>query len=183
MYRSVRGRITLVATAVVALALLLASVLIIRMVESDLLAATERALAAELELEATTFDFEGDAQFFEFDSNGDFYGLGVFLEDEGFAFGSIFDPITGEPVAEVVIDTLQAEVADIFDPSRVRRSPMMTSSCPSKRWRSTFATWTARTATSCLLVRLPETRSTQHCPQYGTHSSSSCRFLLRSWVC
>jgi len=116
MFRSVRGRITLVATAVVALALLLASVLIIRMVESDLLAATERALDAELELEATTFDFEGDAQFFEFNSDGDFYGLGVFLEDEGFAFGSIFDPITGEPVAEVVIDTEQAEVADIFDP-------------------------------------------------------------------
>lgn len=116
MFSSVRGRITLVATAVVALALLLASLLIIRMVESDLINATERALAAELELEATFFAFDAEPQFFEFDSNGQPLGLGVFVEDEGFAFGSIFDTISGEPIAEVGIDTTMIEVVEIFDP-------------------------------------------------------------------
>jgi signal transduction histidine kinase len=116
MPSSVRARITLIATAVVALALLVASVLIVRMVESDLIETTERALAAELELEASFFDFDAEPEFFEFDADGQFYGLGVFLEEEGFALGSIFDPNTGAPIAEVVIDTELLEVAEIFDP-------------------------------------------------------------------
>ena len=115
-FGSVRGRITLIATAVVALALLLASVLILRMVESDLLDATERALAAELELEASFFDLETEGQYFEFETEDGTLGLGVFLEDEGFAFGSIFDPFSGQPVAEVVLTTEPVQVADIFDP-------------------------------------------------------------------
>ena len=105
MPSSVRARVTLISTTVVALALLLASLLIVRVVESDLIDATERALAAELELEAAFFDFDGEPEFFEFNADGQFYGLGVFLEDDGLAFGSIFQPDTGEAIAEVVIDT------------------------------------------------------------------------------
>lgn len=116
MLRSLRIRITLAATAVVALALLVASILIVRTVESDLLAATERALAAELELEAVAFNGVEAQQLFEFDVEGQDLALGVFLEDAGFAIGTIFNADTGEPVVDVVIDTQEVVVVDMFEP-------------------------------------------------------------------
>lgn len=115
MLRSVRSRITWAATAMVALALLAASVLIVRTVESDLLAATERALSAELELEATRFLTEGP-QLFEFNVQQQDLALGVFIEDEGLAIGSIFNPQTGEPVSDVVIDTVERSVIQLSEP-------------------------------------------------------------------
>ena len=116
IFASVRGRITLIATALVAVALLLASLLVLSLVEADLLDTTERALAAELELEASFFDVDGESQFFEFDADGRPLALGVFIEEGGQAFGGIFDPRNGEPIADVVIDTEQIEVLDVADP-------------------------------------------------------------------
>jgi len=80
MLRSVRGRVTLAATVVVALALLIASLLILRMVETSMLETTERALAAELELEASFIELgiDGGPQLFEFESGGRFFELGLF---------------------------------------------------------------------------------------------------------
>lgn len=115
MLSSLRSRITLTATAVVALALLVASVLVVRTVESDLLQATERALAAELELEAAVFSLD-EPQLFEFISQGQDLALGVFLDEGGVAIGSIFDSRSGEPVADVVIDTTELAVIELINP-------------------------------------------------------------------
>lgn len=116
MFRSVRSRITLFATLVVAVALFLSSVLIVRMVESDLLDTTERALRAELELEANSFGFDEDFDLFEFESDGVELGFGIFLEDGGLALGGIFDPVTGDAVVDVVIDTTTGEIVELLDP-------------------------------------------------------------------
>lgn len=118
MLRSVRGRVTLTATVVVALALLIASLLILRMVETSMLETTERALAAELELEASFIELgiDGGPQLFEFESGGQFFELGMFFEDDGEAFGSIFDPMSGREIAVVVIDVDMVEASAIYDP-------------------------------------------------------------------
>ena len=126
MFNSVRGRITLIATGFVAIALLLASVLIVRMVESDLLATTERAYRAELELAATALDpvlaFVGTGvvertPIIEVQTGTRDFGLGMFMqEDEAFlAFGTVFgdDDI---PIGEVALDTETMTFIEVFDP-------------------------------------------------------------------
>lgn len=112
---SVRTRITFVATAMVAIALAAASMLILRLVESDLIATTERALEAELELEAATFGFGEDLQVFDFVVQGRPLSLGVFTEaEEGIAFGGLFE---GEQfIGDIFIDTENAAVIEVIDP-------------------------------------------------------------------
>ncbi|MEM7095986.1 MAG: HAMP domain-containing sensor histidine kinase [Actinomycetota bacterium] len=117
MPSSVRARITFAATAIVAVTLILASWMILAMVERDLVDATERALAAELELELESADFFGGEEFifFEFAADGRDFGLGMFtIAEEGIAFGEIFEQ--GFVVGEVFIDTNSLNVIDIIDP-------------------------------------------------------------------
>lgn len=112
---SVRTRITFVATAMVAIALAAASLLILRLVEADLIEATERALEAELELEAAQFGFGEELQVFDFVVQDRLLSLGVFTEeDEGIAFGGLFEgPVF---IGDIFIDLENAEVIEIIDP-------------------------------------------------------------------
>jgi len=120
MFQSLRSRITLAATALAALAFVAASYGILKMVESDLLATTERALAAEVALEAQTIDLASTVRddFFEFEASGVEYAFGLFLEDPeaGVAFGELLDPVTFDPVADVIIETGPAAGIEIFEP-------------------------------------------------------------------
>lgn len=115
MFKSVRGRITLLATTVVALALTAASLLIFWMVEADLVETTERALRAELELQANAFELQGVPPLIELQTIERDFGFGLFTEEEFAATGSVFDE-NGVPLADVLLDPDGLFVVDIFDP-------------------------------------------------------------------
>lgn len=119
MRSSVRTRITLIATAVVAVALVVAAWLILQLVEQDFVETTERALAAELELEATQFGeiaFGGEELFFfDFFVEERPLSLGMFtIAEEGVAFGELYEQ--GFLVGDVFIDLDEVEVIEIIDP-------------------------------------------------------------------
>ena len=112
--RSVRGRITLAATALVAVTLLGASLLILRLVEIDLVNAAENTLADALEEQAILLEESGlPASTFEVELDGREYRLGLFTEGEdGEAFGELFDG--DEFIADVVIDLDSEEIVEVF---------------------------------------------------------------------
>lgn len=119
MRSSVRTRITLIATAVVAVALVLAAWLILQLVERDFVETTERALAAELELEAAQFGeigFGGEELFFfEFVVEDRPLSLGMFtIAEEGIAFGELYEQ--DFLVGDVFIDLNEVEVIEVIDP-------------------------------------------------------------------
>ena len=119
MRSSVRTRITLVATAVVAVALVLAAWLILQLVERDFVETTERALAAELELEAAQFGGmpfgEDELFFFDFVVEDRPLSLGVFtIAEEGIAFGELYE--RGFFIGDVFIDLDEVEVIEVIDP-------------------------------------------------------------------
>ncbi|MEM9514785.1 MAG: hypothetical protein AAGA42_07975, partial [Actinomycetota bacterium] len=112
--RSVRGRITLAATALVAVTLFGASLLILRLVETDLVNAAEDTLAEALEEQAVLLEESGlPASTFEIELDGREYRLGLFTEaDEGEAFGELFEG--DEFIADVVIDLESEEIVEVF---------------------------------------------------------------------
>lgn len=119
MRSSVRARITFVATAMVAIALVLAAWLILQMVERDFVETTERALAAELELDAARFGAPafGDEEvfFFDFVVEDRPLSLGMFtIAEEGVAFGELYEQ--GFLVGDVFIDLDEVEVIEVIDP-------------------------------------------------------------------
>ncbi len=118
MRSSVRARITFVATAMVAIALVLAAWLILQMVERDFVETTERALAAELELDAAQFGAPafGDEEvfFFDFVVEDRPLSLGMFtIAEEGIAFGELYEQ--GFLVGDVFIDLDEVEVIEVVD--------------------------------------------------------------------
>lgn len=117
-FRSVRGRITLVATALVALTLTLASFAIIELVENDLVASAERALDDALAEQAEQAGFEPEEEFRFYPAviDGQEIGLSLFsIQDEGVAFGDLY--IGDEIVAEIVFDLESEEVLEVNDPA------------------------------------------------------------------
>lgn len=113
--RSVRGRITLAATALVALTLIVASFAIVRLVENDLVRSAEAALDDALD-QAAEVTGGLDNRRFPVEIDDAFFQLGVFtVEDDRFAFGTIYDD-EDVPVAELVIDVDEFEVVEVFDP-------------------------------------------------------------------
>ncbi len=119
MRSSVRTRITLVATAMVAVALVFAAWLILQMVERDFVETTERALEAELELEAAQFGATGfgpeEVFFFDFVVQDRPLSLGLFtIAEEGIAFGELYEQ--GFLVGDVFIDLDEVAVIEIVDP-------------------------------------------------------------------
>ena len=114
--RSVRGRITIVATFLVALTLLVASLFILRFVERDLVSATEATLNDALEEQAILLQESGlPGQTFEVVDEGRDLRLGLFSEREGgIAFGELFDG--DEFIAEILIDLEAGEVVEVFTP-------------------------------------------------------------------
>lgn len=118
--RSVRGRITLLSTAMVAITLVIASIALVRLVKADLLASTEEALDAALAAQAEQFgDIEllADESYdlIEEEIGGTQFELGLFtVGDEGEALGDLF--IEGEPVAQLALDLETGEVVEIIDP-------------------------------------------------------------------
>ncbi|MEM7323891.1 MAG: HAMP domain-containing sensor histidine kinase [Actinomycetota bacterium] len=129
--RSVRARITVIATALVALTLVLAAVALLELVREDLLATAEetidRNLAAQAELlgldggELVTFDDTdelGTVSEVWAEIDGDDVGIGIFQADpddpETEAFGELY--VNGEIVATLVLDVESGEVLEVFDP-------------------------------------------------------------------
>ncbi len=114
--RSVRGRITLAATLLVALTLLIASLFILRLVERDLVAATEQTLNDALEEQASLLQQSGlPDQNFEVVVDGRDLRLGLFSErEEGIAFGELYEG--DEFIADIVIDLEAGEVVEVFTP-------------------------------------------------------------------
>lgn len=114
MLSSVRARITLAATFVVAIALVLASWLVLNLVKQDLLATTQRAIEAELA--ATDFtDFQ--EALINIELEGRSLQLSAFAarnENESLLFGSVYED--GEVIADVVIDRNQSKVVELSDP-------------------------------------------------------------------
>lgn len=113
MVSSIRTRITLAATFVVAIALVAASWLVLSLVKQDLITTTQRALEAELA--ATEFvDFE--QTYFDISSQGRNLQLGVFVandDNEQLLFGSVYE--NGEPIAEVVMDRTSSTIVEMVD--------------------------------------------------------------------
>ncbi len=115
--RSVRGRITLAATALVALTLVGASFAIVRLVENDLVASAEQALDDALEQAADVSGVSIDNRRFPVELEDDPYQLGIFTidaDDPQFAFGNLYDD--DFVVAELYIDVEEGEVVEIFVP-------------------------------------------------------------------
>lgn len=105
----------MLATVLVAVTLLGASLLILRLVERNLVAAAEGALAAALEEQAEILGIDrGVAEGFMVDVEGRLIELGVFVEEDQMASGLVLE--NGEPVAELIIDLESGEVVGAFDP-------------------------------------------------------------------
>ncbi len=119
---SVRGRIATVATALAGLILLLVSVLIVRLVENDVRAAAQDALATALEEQAAAMGggagtgFEaGSETSFELVVDGQTYQLGLFDElSEGNATGELV--VNDELTAVLEIDLRTSRVVAVVDP-------------------------------------------------------------------
>lgn len=138
---SVRTRISLAAGLLSCLALIVISVVIVRMVEGDVRVSAERALSDALQTEAnqrlgqsatqqTAFDLTVDGQHYElgiFDElSGGNAGGDLFIDGEPFALleldlrtnrvVSVSDPTSGLPISdEAVVDELQALTFDVLD--------------------------------------------------------------------
>lgn len=141
--RSVRGRITLVSTALVALTLVLASMLLLRLVREDLLATAEDTIDQALESQAEQFEaafgfdaelgiaaeliepdseFEGDVAIEAIDaSDGALLGsddVVLFEVDptdpEGLAFGEFL--VADDTSVLVGIDPETGQVVEVYDP-------------------------------------------------------------------
>ncbi|MGH1489423.1 MAG: sensor histidine kinase [Acidimicrobiales bacterium] len=141
--RSIRGRITLAATALVAITLFVASWLLLQWVEADLLDSAQATLDEALEAQAEQFGLQEEfllpdeafgeesfgeesfgqegfepepveAQAFEGFIDGQNVFIGLFtVHDEGLAFGEMF--IEDEPVANLVIEVDTGEIVEIWD--------------------------------------------------------------------
>lgn len=110
-----RGRITLSATALVALTLIGASFAIVRLVENDLVASAEEALDDALEQAADVSGVSIDNRRFPVELDGEPYQLGVFtVDEETFAYGNLYDG--GAVVAELYVDIEEGEVVEIYAP-------------------------------------------------------------------
>lgn len=126
MMSSVRARVTFVATTAVAVVLVIASFAIVRLVEGDLLSTAERAVLAELELEAAElegaeFDFEDDdfERSFDIEDDDDALTLGSFVESEdGMLTGGLFSE--DGRVVDLVIDPADGSLVEAFNPSTDR---------------------------------------------------------------
>lgn len=116
MISSVRARVTFVATAAVAIVLTIASFAILQLVEGDLLDSAERAVIAELELEAAAFDFEEELErAFDFDGDSGVLTLGAFVEiDDELLTGGLFED--GARLVDLVIDPVNGELIEVYDP-------------------------------------------------------------------
>ena len=120
--RSVRGRITLVSTALVATTLLIASVLLMRWVQADLLASAEETLQTSLEDQAQALG--ADPELFGLDGRLDLVGaevdgqeieVGLFTGiGDGLAFGDLY--VDGEYAAGLIMEVGTGEVVDVVDP-------------------------------------------------------------------
>ena len=114
LIRSVRGRITLVATALVAITLIGASIAIVRYVERDLTQAAEDTLAATVNQAAEDAESSDFELRLPLEVLGEEYRLGsFFLEDEA-GYGELF--LDGEVIAELVIDIDTNELLEVLDP-------------------------------------------------------------------
>ncbi len=126
--RSIRGRITLISTMLVAITLVVASVVLMRWVQADLLASAQDTLDLALEEQAEQLgisefldedleeveDFLPEEQFFESYVDGNQVSLGLFTaQGDGFAIGEL--AINGFPVAGLMIDVETGEVVEVFD--------------------------------------------------------------------
>ncbi len=119
--RSVRGRITILATALVAVTLVFASWLLIRLVQADLLASVEQTLDQALESQAE--QLAGSSELLEVDEtfeliaadiDGNEIEIGLFTEaEDGLAFGELY--VDGELAAGLKIDPQTGEIEDVLD--------------------------------------------------------------------
>lgn len=113
MVSSIRTRITLAATFVVAIALIFASWLVLSLVKQDLISTTQRALEAELA--ATEFD-DFEQSYFDISTQGRKLQLGVFVvndDNDQLLFGSVYE--NNDVLAEVVIDRKTSTIVEMFD--------------------------------------------------------------------
>lgn len=123
LVRSVRGRITLISTALVAVTLVLASMILMQLVQADLLASAEETLDLALEAQAEQFDLDSEAfisedsfDLIEADIDGSAIEIGLFTASgEGLAFGELY--VDDEFAAGLVIDIETGEIVEILDPT------------------------------------------------------------------
>lgn len=120
--RSVRGRITLISTALVAVTLVAASMVLLRLVQADLLSSAtetlEVALAEQAEQYETRFgigdEFDESFEMLRTDVDGRLVEIGVFsIDDEGLAFGDLY--VDGRQAAGLVLEPETGDVVQIYD--------------------------------------------------------------------
>lgn len=111
--RSIRTRITFTAGVVVAVTLLAASLVTVRIVERDVLAAAEEAVRSELETQAAEFG-EGDIAT-ESVTGSDGVSFGVFRRENQLVFGRVF--LDGFPIADVEVNIAARQINEAFDPA------------------------------------------------------------------
>ncbi len=108
---SLRGRITVVATVLVAVTLSGASAWILRSVERDVRAAAEDVVEQVLVEQAARIR---DVAGLDIVIGANTFELGVFEESEGLAFGELF--VGDTPVAEVEVNLTTGRVNELLDP-------------------------------------------------------------------
>jgi signal transduction histidine kinase len=115
--RSIRARITMVATAMVAVTLLAASWVLLEWVEADLLDSAQEALDIALEEQADQFGIPEEFReptLFEGFVDGENVFIGLFTDQgEGLAFGEMF--IDDEAVATLIIDVETGDIVEVWD--------------------------------------------------------------------
>ncbi len=130
LLRSIRFRITALATALVAVTLVVASLAILTLVRADLLSTAEETLSAALEEQALDLEqayadlaFEADFDSYvttfagpsDFEVAGQEAELGSFLQDaDGMAYGDVL--LEDEAFATLVLDPTSGEVIQLIDP-------------------------------------------------------------------
>ncbi len=121
--RSIRGRITAISTALVAITLVAASLVLMEWVQADLLASAQQTLDEALDTQAAQLGFEdfevleadvGSVDNFEASVGGSEVFIGLFTgQGDGNAYGEMF--IDGFPIANLVIDVDTGEIVEILD--------------------------------------------------------------------
>lgn len=119
--RSIRGRITLISTILVAATLVLASIVLMRWVESDLLATAQSSVDQALEDQAESLGLTpeavadlGGSLMVEAEVDGSDVFVGLFTEaGDGLAYGELF--VDDEPVAGLVLEVDTGDVVELVD--------------------------------------------------------------------
>ena len=104
----------MIATALVAITLLIASLLILSLVERDVREVAQDAVAAALAQQAARFD---DSSRFGLVRGNDTFEFGVFEESGELAFGKLF--VAGDLAGEVEVNLTTGQINELLDPVTV----------------------------------------------------------------